>query len=533
MSSDDVIDQLQLLSRLMELHGENPFKCRAVANAAFKLNKLRYNFEGKNREDIENIEGIGKGLSAKIIDLLEQGHTAELDELMEKTPQGLLEVLEIKGLGPKKVKQLWEELGIESCGELLYACNENRLVTLKGFGDKTQQQVKQNLEFLQSNRNKFHFASLELPVNQMVEALQAQEKGMRVMVTGELARKCEIIEQIELLCDGEFQSDHSKILTSLPLPVKVIVSEKADFFSNSIKYSSTPEHLKQIRFGELPGKAYQSEEEIYQALHLPFILPELREGLSEVELARKQQLPELIEVKDLRGILHCHSTYSDGADSLKEMAEECQRRGYAYFGICDHSRSAAYAGGLDVEKINQQHLEIEALNTTMAPFRILKGIESDILGNGDLDYPDEVLKSFDFIVASVHSNLKMDEDRATKRLIRAIENPYTSILGHPTGRLLLARPGYPINHKKVIDACAANEVAIELNAHPYRLDLDWRWLPYCFEKGVMISINPDAHYKEGIGDVYYGVCAARKGLLSKQNCLNALELDAILRKFKA
>jgi DNA polymerase (family 10) len=214
------------------------------------------------------------------------------------------------------------------------------------------------------------------------------------------------------------------------------------------------------------------------------------------------------------------------------MADECKRLGYAYFGICDHSRSAFYAQGLSIERVQEQHKEIEKLNAAYPGFKILKGIESDILNDGSLDYPEEILKTFDFVVASVHSNLKMNESKATERLIKAIENPYTSILGHPSGRLLLARAGYPLDYKKIIDACAENKVSIELNAHPYRLDIDWRWIPYCLEKNVMISINPDAHHKDGLKDVHYGVCAARKGMLSEKYCLNALDLNEIMSKFR-
>ncbi len=283
---------------------------------------------------------------------------------------------------------------------------------------------------------------------------------------------------------------------------------------------------KKLDFDSLPQAEYKTEEEIYQALKLQYIEPELREGLNEVEFAKENKIPKLIELSDLKGILHNHSTYSDGVHSLKEMADYCKELGYQYLGICDHSKSAFYAQGLNEERVWQQQMEIAKLNKGYGDsFKILSGIESDILNDGNLDYAEDVLKTFDFIVASVHSNLKMTEEKATERLIKAIENPYTSILGHPTGRLLLARPGYPINHKKVIDACAANKVSMELNAHPYRLDIDWRWIWYCLEKNVMVSINPDAHHMEGYHDMKYGVCVARKGMLTKEMCLNALDLD--------
>ena len=275
-----------------------------------------------------------------------------------------------------------------------------------------------------------------------------------------------------------------------------------------------------------------SEEEIYKSYNLQYIEPELREGLNEVGLAQQNQIPKLIELSDLRGVLHNHTTYSDGIDTLKDMAEYSKKLGYEYLGICDHSKTAVYANGLDEKRVQEQHQEINTLNKQLYPFKILKGIESDILHNGSLDYSEDILKTFDFVVASVHSGLKMSEEKATARLIKAIENPYTTILGHPSGRLLLSRAAYPLDYKKIIDACAANGVVMELNAHPYRLDIDWRWIPYCLEKGVKISINPDAHIKEGYHDMYYGVCVARKGMLIKEMCFNALSLEEMMECLK-
>ena len=271
-----------------------------------------------------------------------------------------------------------------------------------------------------------------------------------------------------------------------------------------------------------------NETAIYQSMGLPYIEPELREGKNEIAWAKANELPLLLTISDIKGMLHNHSTYSDGKDSLETMATYCKELGYEYLGICDHSKTAVYAGGLKENDIIRQHKEIEQLNAQLTPFKIFKGIESDILNDGSLDYSDEVLASFDFVVASIHSNLKMDEDKATARLIKAIENPYTSILGHPTGRLLLYRAAYPIDHKKVIDACVANNVIIELNANPYRLDIDWTHIPYAVEKGVKISINPDAHKKSGYHDTYFGVCSARKGGLTKTmtfNCLSKTEIE--------
>lgn len=532
MGDDEIIESLELTGKLIDLHEDNPFKSKAYANAAFKLNKLRYHFEGKTKSDIESIEGIGKSMAAKIMELLEQGELKELRELVDKTPAGVIDMMGIKGLGPKKVRALWQELNIESVGELLYACNENRLVTLKGFGDKTQKAVKQSIEFKISNNNKFHYAALEKPVYQLIDAIRANEKNVQIALIGAMARKLEVIDSIDILIDQTLQKDYSALEQLIPLKINYHFCEANQFYYKCIEGSSTNEHLEKINFGSLAPAYYSDESAVYAKLGLPFIQSELREGLTEVDAAKQNKIPNLIELIDLKGILHNHSTYSDGVNTLKEMADYCQSLGYEYFGICDHSKSAFYANGLSVERVLAQQAEIDQLNAQYQNFKILKGIESDILNDGSLDYSDDILKTFDFVVASVHSNLKMSEEKANQRLIKAIENPYTSILGHPTGRLLLARPGYPINHQLIIDACAANNVSIELNAHPYRLDIDWRWIPYCLEKGVKISINPDAHQMEGFHDMYYGVCVARKGMLSKEHCLNALSLNELYTAFK-
>lgn len=530
MSNNDIIDALDITGKLMELHQENPFKIKAYTNAAYKLSKLRYDFEGKSQTDIQSIEGIGKGIAEKIVELMTSGTTKELSDLLERTPPGVIQMLGVKGLGPKKVRQLWLELTLESVGELLYACNENRLVTLKGFGEKTQAQVQQNIEFKLLNANKFHYATIEKPVLNLINGLNTQ-KNIRAAVAGEVARKNEIIENVEILIDGPVPPGTGAFEKLVPLPVKYITSAPDEFHYNLVINTSTPEHLEKGGFSSLQKKNYKSANEVYEALGMQYIEPELREGLNEIELAKKNNIPALIELSDLKGILHNHSTYSDGIHTLKEMADYCRELGYEYFGICDHSKSAFYAQGLSIEKVLAQQEEIDKLNKTYSGFKIMKGIESDILSDGALDYPEEILATFDFIVASIHSNLKMDEKKATARIITAVENPYTTILGHPSGRLLLARKGYPLDYKKVIDACSANKVSIELNANPYRLDIDWRWIPYCLEKGVMISINPDAHHKEGLHDMYYGVCAARKGMLDKANCLNALSPESLAKKF--
>ncbi|MBA3664946.1 MAG: DNA polymerase/3'-5' exonuclease PolX [Bacteroidetes bacterium] len=532
MTNDDICDALELSGKLLELHGENPFKIKAYTNSAYKLSKLRYDFEGKTLKDIETIEGIGKSISGKIYELMQNGTTHELQELMEKTPVGVIQMLSVKGLGPKKVGQLWRELQLESVGELLYACYENRLTALKGFGEKTQEAVKQSIEFKLANSQKQHYASVEPLVKKIVDFISEQQPELTVMPVGQVRRKCEVIDAITILLDGEKTCDTSKLESGIPMPVTFVTCTPEEFHYHLFDLTATDEHKAQSGFDDLSEKLFTDEEEIYSQLGLQYIEPELREGLKEVSLARENNIPELIEYTDLKGILHNHSLYSDGVHSLKEMADYCKELGFEYFGICDHSKTAVYAQGLSIEKVIMQQQEIDKLNAAYSGFKILKGIESDILSDGSLDYPSDILKTFDFIVASIHSNFKMSEEQATKRLIKAIENPFTSIIGHPTGRLLLARPGYPIDHKKVIDACAANKVYVELNAHPYRLDIDWRWINYCMDRNVMISINPDAHHKQGFHDMHYGICAARKGMLTKEMCLNALPLGKLQEAFK-
>lgn len=518
----EIADVLQLTSKLMELHDGNPFKIRSLANAAFRLSKAHV--DEINPANLAQVDGIGPAIIKTVMEIAQTGTCADLTALQEKTPPGVIEMMRVKGLGPKKVKQLWRELEIASIGELLYACNENRLVTLKGFGAKTQESVKQSIEFIHSASGKTHYFTVEELAEKFVEELKELQYVSNISLTGAIYRKDQTLDSIDILvaADEVFENEFES-----PLPVKLHFTTEEEFYYELVRTSSTPEHLEKINFASLRDRNQLSEEDVYSALGKPYFLPEWREGLVEARvLAEYPQ--DLIEDGHLRGILHNHSTYSDGAHTLEQMASRCKELGYAYFGIADHSKSATYAGGLSEEDIIRQHAEIDALNGKLAPFRILKGIECDILFDGSMDFSNDVLQRFDYVVASIHQHFKMDEQKATARLIRAIENPYTTILGHPTGRLLLGRPGYPIDHKKVIDACAANGVIMELNAHPYRLDIDWTWIPYCMEKGVKVSINPDAHDRDAFSDMHYGVRVARKGLLTRAYCFNAMGLEEML-----
>lgn len=553
MNNKQLASKFKLLGGLIELSGGNDFKAKSYQNAAFKLSKWPADIFSLPDDEISRIDGIGSGILAKITELKQSGSMAEMDVLLQQIPAGVVEMLGIKGIGPKKVREIWQGLQIETVGELLYACNENRLVNLKGFGEKTQHEIVKAIEFKISNQGRMLYVIAAEVGKTLIAFFEnaGAAKGSMVF-TGELRRLCEVVDEIELigkdvdanklaeaLATSELVSDISVEYTSLKFKMngnnKVVVhlATAANFNFKLWETTGSAAHIALLKY---EGSEAVTEEEIYQSKGLHYIAPELREGWDEVELAANTAISEgLLELKDIKGMLHNHSTYSDGLHSLREMALYCKSLGYEYLGISDHSQTAVYAGGLKPEKIKLQHAEIDELNKELAPFKILKGIESDVLNDGSLDYTDDVLASFDFVVASIHQNFKMTEEQATQRLIKAIENPYTTILGHMTGRLLLARNGYPVDHEAIIDACAKYGVVIELNANPYRLDIDWRWIKLATDKGVKISINPDAHAKEGFHDTYYGVNVARKGYLKPKatfNCFTLAEIEAYLSNRK-
>jgi DNA polymerase (family 10) len=553
MENKQIARSIKLLAQLMDLHEQNPFKVKALTNAAFRLDKLSQKLSSLSLAELETIEGVGKSVAAKIAELNERGSIAELDQLISETPPGVLEMLMIKGLGPKKVQIIWNQLGIESLGELYYACNENRLVEAKGFGYKTQEDIKKLIEFTMSNTGKFLYASVMPWAEAFLARLQKQFPNDRFDFTGEYRRRCEIIHELDILAVSENQdaiisfireqkefsqvevSEHElKAHTEAGIRLAVCFCTGQQAASQLFIRTGSDAHFNTLGIDvqAIALASYPDERAIYESLRLPYFEPELREGLVEASLLKLPEMPTLIRLEDLVGTLHNHSTWSDGIHTLEEMAVYCRDElKLQYLGICDHSRTAVYANGLSAERVLQQHRQIDELNKSLAPFHIFKGIESDILNDGSLDYEEDILKLFDFVVASVHSNLKMNEEKANARLLKAIENQYTTILGHPTGRLLLAREGYPINHHKIIDACAANGVAIEINANPLRLDIDWRYVPYALEKGVKLCINPDAHRKEGFHDMYFGTLVARKGALTPDMCLNAMSRDELKAYF--
>lgn len=536
MSNKEIAKTFQFLGDIMELHGENPFKIRSYQNAYLTLRKLDRPLTEMEASEISAIKGVGQAIAEKIRELLDTGKMNTLQQYLDKTPPGVQEMLHIKGFGPKKIKVIWEELGIETIGELLYAVNENRLLELKGFGEKTQNELRQQLQYFLKSRNQFHFATLEKEGQNILDALQKALSTAKIEFTGAFRRHANVLESIDLLIGSEgdlgavltqvglqniqSQADHLSALTANEYPVRVFQCAPNEFGSKQFKHSAAPAFM-QAFLEKYPNQDFRDlaeEAEVFAKVNHHFIPAELRE---EAWVLNQINLPNLIADADIKGVIHNHSTWSDGLNTLREMAEYTKQLGYEYLVMSDHSKSAFYANGLQPERVLAQMEEIDALNQELAPFRIFKSIESDILNDGSLDYTEDILAKFELIIASVHTNLRMDESKATQRIIKAVENPYTRILGHPTGRLLLSRQGYPLDHRKVIDACATNGVAIELNASPYRLDMDWTWIPYALEKGVLISINPDAHSRQGIHDIHYGVLSARKGALSAAQCLNA------------
>ena len=545
MTNKEIAKSFQTLAKIMELYGENPFKIRSYQSAYNSLRKLERPLAEMSPNEISDLKGVGKAITGKIGELLQEGQMATLEKYRAKTPVGIQEMLQIKGFGPKKIKVIWDDLGIESIGELLYAVNENRLIELKGFGQKTQEELKKQLEYFQKSKHQYHYASLEKVGLPLLENIKATLSGARVEFTGAMRRKTNTLERIEIIIgyNGPIDLIFERVLelrqkindqlyaaTIDEMPVYVYHFKFEEFGSKQFRYTASKKFMDEFltAFSTFDFKNLEQEKDIFEKVGIHPVPPELREGAKIIEISKNYDFQDLVTVKDINGVIHAHTTYSDGLHSLNEMASTAQNLGYQYIGITDHSQSAFYANGLKPDRLLEQLAAIDEWNKNAKGFQILKGIESDILSDGKLDYEDNLLAQLDFVIASIHSNLKMDKDKATTRLLKAIENPYTNILGHPTGRLLLSRPGYPIDHHKVIDACAANLVAIELNANPYRLDLDWSYIAYAMEKGVKISINPDAHSTEGIKDIHYGVLSARKGGLTKAMCLNTLDVDGFL-----
>ena len=543
MDNYSIAENFSLLARLMDIHGENSFKTKTYAVAAFNIEKLPMQLKDTPKDKLFSIKGIGESTGRKVIEMLDTGKLGALEEYISNTPPGVIEMLNIKGIGPKKINTIWKEMGIESLGELLYACNENRLTLFKGFGEKTQKNVQEAIDFYFLNQGNFLYAQLDEIFPQIDSYLKKLFSPDKVRTTGAYRRQELTIEELEFVIAGTNEAVKPKFQTAQPPELLEETSDTLLYkLKNGLKLRlyTGRQNITERQFlttgsqeftdafqKAFPAVRYttgENDETVFAEAKIPFILPCLRESATIIEKAKKNKLPGLIQPGDVKGLIHSHSNWSDGANTIEEMANDLIKRGYEYLVISDHSQTAFYANGLKEDRIKEQHRYVDELNKKLTAFKIFKSIESDILNDGSLDYPEAVLKTFDLVIASVHSNLKMPEDKAMKRLITAIENPYTTILGHMTGRLLLSRNGYPVDHKKIIEACAANQVVIELNAHPRRLDIDWKWIDYAIQKGVLISVDPDAHALDGFDDVKYGVLAAQKGGLTKENNLSSFSL---------
>jgi len=528
-----IAEQFHLLAKMMELHQENVFKIKAIANAASIIEKLHQDITLQNYHQLAEIKGIGKNILEKIKEILSNGKIKELEEYEKTTPTSVIEMLNIRGLGPSKVYRLWKELNIENVDDLITACKQNKLANIKGFGTKTQQTILENAEFYIQNKNKYQLG-LALSIAKQIEKIFHQH-NVKAEITGELRRQCEVISKLEWITTYKMDDELQEKIQSLSeIPVMIHQVSKERYYYTLFQTTGSKEYLNQIDFHLLKKKDYTSEEEIFETLGIQPIPAFQRESNEEHYEVQKPIFNNayLLQFDDIKGILHCHTNYSDGLNTVSELADFVRTQGFEYLAICDHSQSAKYANGLSEERLFQQIEEINRYNEKHSNFKILKGIESDILKDGSLDYSSDVLKHLDIVVASIHNHFEMSEEEATKRIIKAIENPHTHILGHLTGRLLLIRKGYPIKHKKVIDACAANNVIVELNANTYRLDIDWRWLQYCMKKEVKIAINPDAHEKTAIYDTRYGVMVAQKAGLTKEMCLNTYSIKNVLNFLK-
>ena len=537
-----IADQFSLLSKLMDIHQENSFKSKSYGSAAFSIEKLPLQLESIPKEQIASLKGIGDSTARKIIEILETGKLVVLEELIAKTPEGVLEMMQIKGIGPKKISTIWKEMGIEGLGELLYACNENRLLLYKGFGEKTQKNVKDAIEFYFRHQGHFLYADIETYAQHMQEVLASQFKENRFLLCGDFVRQMPTLEKLCWItdCNGQmlsafltengfeatpFAADvlHAKGIENVLLEFQISPADqiqKRSFILNGAEtfvnewLNMYPASLDEMN----------TDQDAFTAASVHYIPAFLREDPSIIKQAINRSVKDVIQPTDIKSIIHSHSDWSDGTNTIEEMTKACIDKGFEYLVISDHSKSAFYANGLTEERVKAQHQYIDELNRNYAPFKIFKSIESDILNDGSLDYSENLLSTFDLVIASVHSNLKMSEEKAMQRVIAAIENPFTTILGHPTGRLLLSRKGYPLDHEMIIDACIANKVVIEINAHPRRLDLDWTWVARAQEKGALLSINPDAHNVEGYNDIRYGTLAAQKGGLKKENNLSSFSL---------
>ena len=546
ITAQKVGELLREYAQRAALLGGNPYRARAYSKAADSLAALAVPLDRLIAENrLTDIPGVGEAIADIIRKLSQTGTHPNLERLRKEVPEGVLELLSVPGLRPDKALRLYKDLGITSLAELEAAARGDRIKKAKGLGPALQAKILQNLEIAKSGEGRLHLHRAAALLAHAKETLQRTQPNLRhVTVAGDFRRGCETVSDLVIVAEAS-ELDKPTLLKSTGL--KVHLTNRKHFGATLLHATGSSKHLDQLRAlavrngmtldmtGLRKGRSLlaETEEDIYSELGLPFIEPELREGLGEIKRGLEGKLPPLVSDKDLKGILHCHTDASDGSETLESMAKATLKRGFYYFGVADHSKSAHYAGGLSVEQVAEQHREADSLNKSFGKnFRIFKGVESDILADGSLDYPDEILQCFDFVVASIHSRFKLDKKAQTDRLLRAVSNPYTTIIGHMTGRQLLRRPGYEIGIEKVLRSCAKHGVAVEINAHPWRLDLDWRWHQAALDFGCIMSINPDAHSIPELDHMHWGVVMARKGGVPAKRVLNAMRLEEITQHFR-
>ena len=572
MTREDLAETLDQIAVLLELKGENPFKVRAYKTGADAVRHFTGDIVEKAREgDLKGIKGIGDALQQKLHELASTGKLDYYDNLRKDFPDSLFDLFKIQGLGPKKIKAVYEMLGVDSVSKLKDACQSGAIAELSGFGKRTAEKLIEAIEFREENAEFFRLGDAAAPVEEILESLRAHPDCHRVEAAGSFRRGKEIVHDIDILVATGNPNSVMEHFVSQPLVDKVIVhgaTKSSVFLENGLQcdlravsndeyacalayFTGSKEHnvamrgralergytLNEYRLAPKKGSkkkdppVFESERELHEFLGMSYVEPELRENTGEVEAAEQNQLPNLVRLENLKGTFHNHTTASDGKSSLEEMAEAALDLGLQYLGIADHSKSSFQANGLDEARLLAQVEEIKALNAAWekdgTEFRLFAGSEVDILRDGSLDFEDEVLDQLDYAVASVHNAMSLPESEMTKRIIPAIENPRVTMLGHVSGRLLLEREAYPVNMPKIIDACAATGTMIELNANPWRLDMDWRWWKTAKEKGVKCAINPDAHHTDQLDYLWFGVKQARKGWLEKSDVVNCLPLGEI------
>ncbi len=566
MDKYEISQILEEIGMMMELKGENPFKIKAYYSGARAVELIEEDIKTlieTNR--LHTIKGIGKALEEKIIELVTTGNLEFYNDLRKETPDGLMEMMKIPGVGPKKVRELYQRLDIKTVAELEFACLENKLVDLKGFGEKSQNKIFEGIQQLKKYQGKYLISTGLMYGEGIFNRLKELPQIIEISLAGSIRRRKEIIKDIDIIasCSYESREDVMNFFTSLEGVEKVIAKgetkssvvlsiginvdlrlvEEQEYPYALLHFTGSKEHNTILRhrakkfglkvneygvFNEDERLPAENEEDIYKLLQLNYIPPELREGLGEIEASEENRLPQLIEEQHIKGIFHVHSQYSDGRNTIEELVKTASDKGLKYIGISDHSKSAVYAGGLTEEQVKNQHKEIEQLRKKYPEITILKGIESDILLDGSLDYEDEILASFDYVIGSIHSHFNLEEKAMTERILKALENKYLTILGHVTGRILLSRKGYLLDLEKIIETCAKKQVAIEINSNPHRLDLDWRLCRLVKEKGGKLVVEPDAHSLEGLDHITYGVGIARKGWLELKDILNTMDADTLL-----